>query len=319
MSAAAKLRWLLALWVSRASVAIGRVLPARLCYALANPIADLCYLAMGRYRRTLTANLGRVVGPAAAPRAARRAFRNFARYLIDFYQLPSLGRESLCRRVRFHDWRRLNAALAEGNGVLFVTLHLGQAELGAGALAAYGHPVSAVADELPYPPMNRFIQGLRQGLGMKVIAAKKAKLGVLRCLSRGEVLGMMFDVVPAGEGVVVEFFGAPAEVSGAPARIALRTGARVLPGVMRRDEEDATLLIPEIDFSLRFQPTGDEEADVQALSQAIARSLEGAVRRHADQWFAFRPVWAAAGQPAEAAAPAPRPSERAVRLRRLAE
>ena len=319
MKPTAKLRWLLAYWISRLGVAAGRVLPTRFWYALAGPVADLCYLALRRYREPLEANLRRVVGEKEAPAAARRAFRNFARYVIDFYQLPYVGRDALRERIEFHDWRHLNEALAEGNGVLFVTLHLGQAELGAAGLAAYGHPVSAIAEELPYAPMNDFIQGLRRNLGLKIIAAKKAKpgpstglrtgpstdlrSGVLRCLSRGEVLGMMFDAVGPGEGLRVDFFGAPAEVSGAPARIALRTGARVLPGVMRRDRSDPTRLVPEIDFGLRFEPTGDENADVQALSQAIAASLEGAVRRFPDQWFAFRPAWGTS-VPAKAAAPA---------------
>jgi len=287
----ANLRWLVAYWASRAGVALGRVLPTRFWYALADPVADLCFLTLGRYRRPLEANLRRVVGEAEARAAARRCFRNFARYVIDFYQLPFVSREALCKRIEFHDWRRLDEALDEGNGALFVTLHLGQAELGAGGLAAYGHPVSAIAEELPYAPMNELVQGLRRALGMKIIAANKAKPGVLRCLSRGEVLGLMFDAVEPGEGVRVDFFGAPAEVASAPARIAIRTGARVLPGVMRRDPQDATKLVPEIDFDLRFEATGDEEADVQALSQAIAGSFEGFVRRFPDQWFAFRPVW----------------------------
>jgi KDO2-lipid IV(A) lauroyltransferase len=46
-----------------------------------------------------------------------------------------------------------------------------------------------------------------------------------------------------------------------------------------------------VDFDLRFEPCGDEERDVVALTQAIAASLEGFVRRFPDQWFAFHRVW----------------------------
>jgi KDO2-lipid IV(A) lauroyltransferase len=238
----------------------------------------------------LQANLSRVVGEKQAPAAGRRVFRNFARYVIDFYQLPSLSRDALCRRIEFHDWRNLNEALRPGGGGIFVTLHLGQAELGAGALAAYGHPPHAIAETLDYKPMDDFIQGLRRDLGMKVIPANRAKIGVLRCLSRGETLCLMADVVPPGDGVMVDFFGAPAEFSSAPARIAIRTGARVMPGVVARAADDRKKLLPCIDFDLRYETTGDEEADVRALTQEIARSLEGFVRRFPDQWFAFRQI-----------------------------
>jgi lauroyl/myristoyl acyltransferase len=288
------LRWFGAYWISRTGALLGRYLPAWVWYALAVPIADVCYLLMPGRRRVLEANLARVVGPVEAPVAARRVFRNFARYVIDFYQMPFMDKDALCCRMEFHDWRNLNEALVSGEGGIFVTLHLGQAELGAGALAAYGHPISAIADTLAYQPMDLFVQGLRRGLGMNVIPANKAKRGVLRCLSRGEVLGMMVDVVQPGDGVTVEFLGAPAEFSSAPARIAIRTGARVMPGVVGRDPRSVYKLLPVIDFGLTYETTGDEEADVQELTRRIARSLERYVRRFPDQWFAFRPVWAPA-------------------------
>jgi KDO2-lipid IV(A) lauroyltransferase len=295
------LRWSSAYWISRTGALLGRYVPAWVWYTLAVPIADACYFLMPARRRVLEANLARVVGPAEAPAAARRVFRNFARYVIDFYQMPFMDKDALCRRMEFHDWRNLNTALTPGEGGIFVTLHLGQAEIGAGALAAYGHPVSAIADTLAHAPMDRFVQGLRRGLGMNVIPANKAKRGVLRCLSRGEVLGMMVDVVQPGDGVTVEFLGAPAEFSSAPARIAIRTGARVMPGVVGRDPRSVYKLLPVIDFGLTYETTGDEEADVLELTCRIARSLETYVRRFPDQWFAFRPVWALAeGSGAEA-------------------
>lgn len=285
------LRWRLAYLISRASIGVGSRLPTRLCYALAGPIADLCFVLLRRHRSNLITNLERVVGPAEAEAAARRAFRNFGRYVVDLYQLPSRGSDELHRRIEFSDWQALDGALEDGNGALFVTLHLGQVELGAAGLVAYGHRVNAVAEDMEYAPLNKFIQGLRHKLGLNVIPASKATRGVLRCLHRGEVLAMLFDAVEPGQGLKVDFFGSKAQFSSAPARIALRTGARVLPAVVCRKADDPVALTPLVDFDLSFEPTGDEEADVLALTQAIALSFERFVRLCPDQWFAFRPVW----------------------------
>ncbi|MPZ50151.1 MAG: hypothetical protein GEU75_12790 [Dehalococcoidia bacterium] len=291
------LRWAIMYWLSRVSIRLGRYLPSGLCYAVSGPIADLVFLLPSRHRRVLVENLTRVVGPDEATPTARRVFRSFARYVIDLYQTPGRGHEALKRRLQFDDWRRLDEALDAPNGTLFVTLHLGQIDLGAGAIAAHGHQVNVIAEPLSYKPMNNLIQGLRRQLGMKVIPAKKARLDVFRCLNRGEVLVMLFDAVEPGQGTLVDFCGAPAEVATAPARIALRTGARILPAVIGHDGHR---LVPLVDFDLRFESTGDEEADVQSLTQALARSFEPFLRRFPDQWFAFRPVWqarVAAGQP----------------------
>lgn len=285
------LRWFVAYWISRLGARLGRYLPTRVWYAFFMPFADFAFLIMRRHRNALIANLTRVVGEEEAQATARRVFRNFARYVVDFYQLPKLDKEVLKRRIDFDDWEQLKGAMEEGKGGLFITLHLGQAELGGAAMAAYDHPLHVIAETMPYPPMDEFIQQLRRDLGMKVIPANKATMGVLRCLNRGEGLAMMIDAVEPGDGVMVDFFGAPAEFSTAPARIALRTGCRVIPGVIARQPADATRIAPIIDFDVRYDATGDEEADVRALTQAIATSLETQVRRFADQWFAFRPVW----------------------------
>ena len=289
----ANLGWPLAYWLSRLGVRLAPVLPTRFSYRVAGLCADLAYRVAGRARRSLIANLERVVGPKRAHSAARQAFRHYARYIVDLYQLPVLGEDALLRRVAFDDWLTLDEALDDPAGTIFVSLHLGQYEVGAAVLAARGSTVNVIAEPLTYAPLDDLICGLRQRLGMKVIPAQKAKLGAFRSLNRGEVLGLFFDAVEAGKGVPVDFLGARTEASALPARIALRSGARILAGVISRDLHDETRLVPWIDFGLRFDPTGDEEADVVALTQMLARSFEAFVRAHPEQWFAFRPVWPA--------------------------
>jgi len=91
----------------------------------------------------------------------------------------------------------------------------------------------------------------------------------------------------------VDFFGAPAEIAAGPARIALRTGARVIPAVLAREPGNDEMIRPILDFDLRFQPSGEEEEDVQKLTQQIMSSMERFIRQYPDQWFMFRPMWPA--------------------------
>jgi KDO2-lipid IV(A) lauroyltransferase len=111
------------------------------------------------------------------------------------------------------------------------------------------------------------------------------------------MVAILIDVPPPGQTVVVDFCGAPAEVSSAPALFALRTGAWVVPSlVLRGPEHDATIR-PVMEFGLRYEPTGDEERDVREFTQLMMRAFEPVVREHPDQWFIFRRLWntAAAG------------------------
>ncbi len=121
-------------------------------------------------------------------------------------------------------------------------------------------------------------------------------------VNRGEMLAMLVDIAARDAGGMrVEFFDAPALVSSAPARIALRTNAWVLPAVVLRGPEDDMIIRPIIDPSLRdFTPSGDEARDVHDLTRLIMRSMEQTIRAYPGQWFIFRRMWAR-----KATAPAP--------------
>jgi KDO2-lipid IV(A) lauroyltransferase len=140
--------------------------------------------------------------------------------------------------------------------------------------------------------MNRLVQGSRTKLGMRVLAGDRIGPQVLRVLRRGEFIALLIDVADARSETHVDFFGAPARVSSAPARIALRTGSWVIPAVVLRGPKDDLIIRPVVDASLRdFTPSGDEEADVQELTRRIMRCLEPHIRAHPDQWFIFQPLW----------------------------
>ena len=92
------------------------------------------------------------------------------------------------------------------------------------------------------------------------------------------------------EGVFVDFFGIPASTTSGLARIALRTGAAVVPGFLRWDE---TLQ----KYRLRFEPavalarTGDEEADVRENTARFTHVIEDYVRAYPEQWLWVHKRW----------------------------
>ena len=247
------------------------------------------------------ANLARVLDSddaAFLDRAGERSFRNFGKYVIDFIHFPSLTRDEMQRRLRFDQWDDLNAAADSGRGIIIATLHFGNWDLGAAALAAYGYKINAVAETFPYPPMNDLVQGSRGKLGLRFIGSERTGPTVFRALRRGEMLAILVDVVTdqgavTHTGIEVDFFGAPAKVSAAAARVALRTNAWVIPAIVARDADDDMAIAPVLDFSLRdFVASGDEAADAHELTRRIMASMEPHVRAHPDQWFMYRRMWA---------------------------
>ena len=285
-----------AYWAFRAVIILMRPVPLRLAYRVAGGVAVLCYLwIFPRQRRALNANLARVLDgadPREVDRVARRSFRNFGKYVVDVIHFPTMTREEVRRRLRFDQWDELNAMRDSGRGVVIATIHFGNWDLGGAALAACGYPINAIAERFAYERMNELMLGSRERIGINVVTGDRAGTRIFRLLKQGQFLATLVDVVDDPHAVEVEFFGAPARVSAAPARIALRTGAWVMPAVVLRGPGDDLVIRPIIDASLGgFTASGDEPADVQALTQAIVRSLEPQIRAHADQWFIMTPLW----------------------------
>lgn len=286
-------------WLFRLTILLTRPLPLWLGYRVAAAVASICYLFFRSQRRALNENMAVVLGSSdqrVTDALGRRAFQNFGRFVIDFIHFPSMTHEEVRRRLVFTQWDELNEAVGSGRGVLIVTMHVGVWDLGAAALAAHDFPINVVVDTFRDAKLDRLVRSSREKLGLKVIPRERVGVGVFRALRRGEILAMLLDIAPEGQETTVEFFGQPARVSSAPARIALRTGAWVVPAMVLRGPEEDQLIRPIIDVrSVRYEATGDEEHDVRALTQQIVGALEAVLRKHPEQWYLFHPLWAPDG------------------------
>jgi KDO2-lipid IV(A) lauroyltransferase len=281
-------------WIFRLIILLGRPFPPGVGYFFARIIADICYVFFSGKRRSLKAAMARVLDTddeKAISLAARSSFRNFGKYVVDFIHFLDSTPEEVRRRIVFEDIDQINAIMAEKKGVIFITLHYGNWDMGAAGLSAYGFPVNVVAETFPYRAMNALVQGSRRHLGMKVTPMERVGPSVIRALRKGEVLALLIDVPEPGGTVRVNFFGASTEVPVGPARIALRSGARPMPAILLRVRGKEEMIRPVVDFDLTFEKSGDEEEDVRRLTQAIMSSLERLIRIDPTQWFIFHDMW----------------------------
>ncbi|MBL0159868.1 MAG: lysophospholipid acyltransferase family protein [Bryobacterales bacterium] len=107
----------------------------------------------------------------------------------------------------------------------------------------------------------------------------------MAALHRNEAVGILIDqTVTPDRGIFIDFFGRPACVDSAFARLAARTGAAVIPGYALWSDEESR-------YILHFDPPVPITGDVQADTQAIHARLESAIRRHPAQWLWIHRRW----------------------------
>ena len=281
-------------WLLRLGALLTRLVPLRLAYLLGAGALDLAWLAWPGGRRRCIANMRIVLGEgtpeAAVRRTARRSFRQYGRYLVDFLRFPNMTPGEVQDSVTLEPGSSLLQTLeTTRQGIIYISLHFGNWDL-AGAWLARFRPVHVIAETFEPPRLNDYIQGTRARLGLQVYAMERSPMGLLRSLRKGESAAILLDrPEPEGEGEAVTFFGRTARLPGGPARIALRTGALLTTGVAARLDQNRYL--GQFDVIARPEPTGDEDEDVRRLTQALVTSLERYIRERPDQWYMFRTMW----------------------------
>jgi KDO2-lipid IV(A) lauroyltransferase len=259
-------------------------------YSAASPGgAAWFWLSRGQRRAALdnyAAVLGRQRSDPEVGRVARRAFQNYGRMLMDFLLVGSITPDELIARMSIDGREHLDAALERGRGVIMAVPHMGSWDMAGAYGGALGYPVSAVTERFP-GSLNDAVVRTRQHFGLNVIMlGRPAVREITKALDANGVVALLCDL-EQGPGVGVTFFGRRAIVPGGPAALALKTGAALMPACQYSTAPGRHCV--HLDPALSLQSESKE-----TLMQHIVDRFEEFIHERPDQWYAFRPMFAAA-------------------------
>lgn len=184
-----------------------------------------------------------------------------------------------------------DAAHAAGRGILFFTGHFGSWEIFHLVSPSFGFPMNVLVRRIDNPLVENFVERLRTRLDARTIDKKTSARKMFRLLQNGELLGVMADLnAQEREGVFVDFFGRAASTTTGLAKLALRTGATVLPAFAIWQPEKQKYLL-KLESPIRYEKTDDDERDVRELTQAATKTIEKYVRAHPEQWMWIHKRW----------------------------
>jgi KDO2-lipid IV(A) lauroyltransferase len=151
--------------------------------------------------------------------------------------------------------------------------------------------MSLVIRRLDNLRVDKFVNDIRCLHGNRVLHKDDFARGLLTAMHNGDTVGILMDTnMTPPQGVFVPFFGVDACTGSGLARIALRSGAAVLPGFLLWEESEQQYVLhfgPELDL-IR---TGDTQADVIANTALFTSAIESYVRRYPDQWLWVHRRW----------------------------
>lgn len=280
-------------WLAAAVLRCFRLLPLRAGIGLARVIARFG-LWFPKLRRTGERNLELAFSDLSKEERRRlliSAFENLGRLLAIFSRFTVGASDSLKELIDSEGLDRLQAAEQKQRGVILFTGHLGAWELTSFGLSLFGHPFSFLVRPIDNPKIEDMINAARTSHGNRTIDKTSAAREMLQILRDGGTLGILVDLNTLDrEAIFVDFFGRPASTTFIVAKLALRTGAEVLPVFAPWDKEQRRIKLV-VGEPLRIERTGDEDEDVRRLTQAYTRVVEDYVRRYPDQWLWIHRRW----------------------------
>ncbi|MFQ5471975.1 MAG: lysophospholipid acyltransferase family protein [Dehalococcoidia bacterium] len=286
--------WLPGPWAYVLNHSAIRLIPYGLPMSLVSPFAPLFYRLWATKRRKAKQNFALITGlerdDPEVDRLARASFEHFGRYIVEMVHVQAWTNDTVLDRMEIEGEEHFATAESHGRGIIFVSAHMGSAEVGAALVVMRGYKVTAVTEQLKPRFLMDWAVACRAALGVTLVPVSKAGVKLIRALRRNEMVAMIVDAgVDRGGGVPVTFLGRETVFPVGPARLARLSGAPIVFAVAVR--------LPGGRFRVSVSPPivpdrdADADADIRRMTQAIASDFEPFVRRYPEQWYVFRDIW----------------------------
>jgi KDO2-lipid IV(A) lauroyltransferase len=253
----------------------------------AEQLADFWWRWSANDRAAVQHNLSVILGAPTRGSAplSREVFRNFGRYLVEFFTIHQVQHP----QIHLEGYDHLISVQRHHRGIIILTGHLGNWEVGAVVLQRMGFPIAVVALPHDDPRMDRLFNRQRQRCGITVIplgadAARRS----LRSLREGFLLGLLGDREFSEHGLTLCVDGRKVTLPRGPATVSLRGEVPAVPTFLIREGLWKFRLC--IEPPIWPQTWEVNEAAILTLTQSYAAVFERYLKRFPEQWLMFQPV-----------------------------
>lgn len=276
-----------------ASIAwLGRVLPTHTGRMLFGWAGTGAFHLLPGVRATVAENQARVLGrepdDPLVVASTRRAFRAYARYWFDAFDVVGWSDERIQRHFILDGEENLRGPVDAGTGAIAVLPHMGNWDATGRMMQARNIPIVSVAERLRPEQLFHLFHDHRVALGMQIVGLGESGTGrkLTEALGRGAIVALVADRDLTGRGIEVEMFGEPRRLPAGPALLALSTGAPVVVADLYETPDGWHAIVHP---PIGFEPTGDKRADAERLTRLIAAAFERSISASPSDWHAFQP------------------------------
>lgn len=221
----------------------------------------------------------------------RGTFESLGRHLGFVSHFRKFKHEDIRSLVEVVGREHFDEARARGNGVLFFTGHFGSWEVFNLLPPAFGFGMNILVRRIDNPLVENFVDTMRTKFGSVTLDKTKSTRTMFRVLKKGELLGILADLnVQEKEGVFVDFFGVPASTTTSIAKLALATGAAILPAFAVWEQAKNKYVV-YLEPPVEYNANDNSDENIREITQKITNIIEKYVRQYPDQWLWIHKRW----------------------------
>ena len=258
-----------------------------------NLLGELAYRTDRRHRIIVQHNLKFAFPSWEEHRIAevsRRVFHNIGKTLTEMIHCTRMSPDDIRARCRLKGEEHFLSALEAGRGIILVSAHLGNWEIGLQYLACHlGKRVHLVVRPLAPRRLDRWVNHARTRFGNHLISKKQAFPKMLKAARENGIVALMADLSSRKQSVAVDYFGRRARTSPAAALLAARCRAPIIAAFTTRNPDGSFSI--EISPPIAVQRSGNLKDDLRRNTQRITDIVEMAVRAHPDQYLWLQKRW----------------------------
>jgi KDO2-lipid IV(A) lauroyltransferase len=272
-----------------------RIFPKRLRWAMGVFLGTLWFDILKLRRWTILKNLT-IAFPDETHeerlRIARESMSHLCYNFIEFSQMPFLNQKWVENEVVLHGLENFERARGKGKGVLILSLHVGNGDVGLAALAIKGFRLHVISKKFKNRFLNQLWFGVREKMGTRFLSPHGSSLAfdILKaCRQQESVVFVTDQFMGKPYGIESTFFGRKTGTAYGLALFAMKSKAPVLPVYTYRDAELRTHIVFEEEIA--FEKIEDKDLQIRLMTQKYNDRVESIVRRYREQWMWVHRRW----------------------------
>ncbi len=272
-------------------------LPKSVQRAFILAIAKVVFLIDSKHKNIIKANLDLTIKDEISAEKynsiLKYCHKNLALVLLQVLRSSKLSIEDLNEMVTFENRHYIDDAIKKGKKIIIISAHYGNWELGATAVGALIHPITSIHKKMNDKYFDDYLLKSRTKFNMTMVEKKGAIRHLVKALKNDQIITMMIDQnVNPNDGIYIDFLGAKATQTAAPAFLARKFDAVIIPILIHTSPEKENV----ISFlePIITAKTDDEEKDILESTQAQADMLAGVIKAHPEPWFWCHKRWKSA-------------------------